>query len=169
MKALEDLIRDIPDFPRKGIIYKDITPLLKDPAAIGKVIDFFLKNLKGESIDKVIGIEARRFFFEPILAEKLGAGFVSVRKSGKLPFKTRKVVYDLGSDSLEIHEDALEQQDRVLIHDDVLATGGTALAACELVEKLGGKIIQFNFLIELDFLRGREKLRAYPVMALLKY
>lgn len=171
MFRIEDFIRDIPDFPKPGIIYKDITPLLQDPAATKKATEALFELLKDQKIDKVVGIESRGFFFATLLAQKLDAGFVPIRKPGKLPFKTHKERYSLeyGEDTLEIHEDAIHKEERVLIHDDVLATGGTAAAACNLVKKMGGEIIQCNFLMELGFLNGREKLKPYAVASLVSY
>ena len=171
MINLETYIRDIPDFPKKGVLYKDITPLLQEPEAMKAAVNLFLENLKGQKVDKVVGIESRGFFFATLLAEKLNAGFVPVRKPGKLPYKTVREAYALeyGTDALEIHEDAIKPGEKVLLHDDVLATGGTALAACNLIEKLGGKIVHTNFLVEISFLRGRDKLAQYPVDSLLRY
>lgn len=145
--------------------------MLQNPEAMRLVVKLFLDKLEGKPIDKVIGIESRGFFFATLLADKLDAGFVPIRKPGKLPYKTYKETYDLeyGTDALEIHQDAIQKDERVLIHDDVLATGGTAFAACNLVEKLGGEIVQCNFLVELSFLKGRERLKNFPVESLLKY
>ena len=161
--SLEKYIRIIYDFPKKGIIFKDITPLLINPLAREECLNILLSNLKEQKIDKVIGVESRGFFFGILLAEKLNAGFVPVRKPNKLPYDTISASYELeyGSDSLEIHTDAIQKGDKVLIHDDVLATGGTAKAVCELVEQLGGEIVQVNFLMELTFLNGREKIKEY--------
>ncbi len=171
MKKIESLIRNIPDFPKKGIQFKDITPLLKDPEAVREAVDEFIKDLDGKKIDKVVGIEARGFFFGMLLAEKLNAGFVPIRKPGKLPYKTYSETYELeyGIDSLEIHQDAIKNGEHVLLHDDVLATGGTAHAACNLIEKMGGQIVQCNFLMELSFLEGVKKLEKYNVHAIIKY
>ena len=164
-------IRDIKDFPKPGVVFKDITPLLKDPKAFQKAGEALVGLTANLKIDKVVGVDSRGFIFAPMLAEKIGAGFVTVRKSGKLPFETISESYDLeyGTGTLEIHADAIEKGDRVLIHDDVLATGGTAQAVCKLVEKLGGEVVQCNFLIELSFLKGGDKLNGYPVKALLRY
>lgn len=168
---LKTYIRDIADFPSKGIVFKDITPLLKDPIALNAAIGALHNLVKNQKIDKVVGMESRGFFFAPMLAAKLNAGFVPVRKAGKLPSKVLRETYSLeyGTDILEIHADGIERGERILIHDDVLATGGTALATCKLVEKMGGEIVQCNFLIELDFLKGAEKLTKYEVQALLHY
>ena len=168
---LKEYIREIPDFPKPGINFKDITPLLSDHKALINAIDG-LVDLCPENIhiDKVIGIESRGFILAPMLASKLNAGFVPVRKSGKLPFKVKSKSYDLeyGQDTLEIHEDAITKGENILIHDDVLATGGTARAVSELVQELGGNIIQCNFILELSFLQGRQKLNV-PTTSLLNY
>ena len=171
MFRIQDFIRDIHDFPKQGIIYKDITPLLQNPAATAKTTEALLALLKDQQIDKVVGIESRGFFFATLLAQKLGAGFVPIRKPGKLPFDKHAESYSLeyGEDTLEIHQDAIKQTERVLIHDDVLATGGTAAAACKLVEKMGGEIVQCNFLMDLTFLNGKEKLEDYEVASLVSY
>jgi adenine phosphoribosyltransferase len=171
MFKIENYIRDIEDFPKPGILYKDITPLLQDPQAMKNSIDALMDLLEQKEIDKVVGIESRGFFFATLLAERLNAGFVPIRKPGKLPFNTHKESYSLeyGEDVLEIHEDAIKEGERVLIHDDVLATGGTAAAACNLVEKLGGQIVQCNFLMDLKFLNGRDRLKNYMVASLVTY
>ncbi|MGB6269599.1 MAG: adenine phosphoribosyltransferase [Olleya sp.] len=164
-------IRDVPDFPKPGILFKDITPLLQNYVALNSAANALIENLKKGSIDKVVGMESRGFIFGPMLADRLEAGFVPVRKPGKLPSKTLSETYDLeyATDTLEIHVDGISKGDRVLIHDDVLATGGTALAATKLVEKLGGNIVQCNFLIELSFLNGREKIKPFEVKSLITY
>jgi adenine phosphoribosyltransferase len=169
--ALEKYIRDIQGFPEEGILFKDITPLLMDPQARKECLQILVDAVKGAKIDKVIGVESRGFFFGTLLAQELNAGFVPVRKPNKLPFDTISATYELeyGSDTLFMHTDAIQKGDKVLIHDDVLATGGTARAVCELVEKLGGEIVQINFLMELSFLNGREKINAHPVFAALTY
>lgn len=168
---IESYIRDIPNFPKEGIIFKDITPLLNSVEARKEVINRFIENLPDTKIDKVIGVESRGFFFGILLAQELGVGFVPVRKKGKLPFDTLSASYELeyGTDILEIHTDAIQKGENVLIHDDVLATGGTIKAVSELVEKLGGNIVQLNFLMELEFLNGREKIKDRNVFSLLKY
>lgn len=168
---LYNYIRSIPDFPKEGISFKDITPLLLDPEATAYCVSELLRLVGDQKIDKVIGIEARGFLFGTLLAQKLGAGFVPVRKPGKLPHKTATRSYDLeyGTDSLEIHQDAIKKGDRVLIHDDVLATGGTAKAVCELIESLGGEIVQCNFLMQLSFLNGKDKITGYKITSLLQY
>ena len=168
---LENYIRDIQGFPKEGILFKDITPLLIDPIARKKCLNILLDSLQGQQIDKVVGAESRGFFFGILLAQELNAGFIPVRKPNKLPFDTISASYDLeyGSTSLEIHTDAIQKGDRILIHDDVLATGGTARAVCDLVEKLGGEIIQCNFLMELTFLHGREKIKGHPIFTAITY
>ncbi|MBX2828388.1 MAG: adenine phosphoribosyltransferase [Flavobacteriaceae bacterium] len=168
---LEDYIRMIPDFPKPGIVFKDITPLLGDAKASEACLEQLVALTQGKAIDKVVGVESRGFFFGMLLAQKLGAGFVPVRKPGKLPAATLKEPYELeyGWDVLEIHEDAIDKGERILIHDDVLATGGTAKAVCKLVEKLGGEIVQCNFIMQLDFLHGSERLKKYEVASVLQY
>lgn len=168
---IENYIRDIQGFPKEGILFKDITPLLIDPEARTNCLRILVNSLENQKIDKVVGAESRGFFFGMLLAQELNAGFVPVRKPKKLPFDTISASYELeyGTDSLEMHTDAIKKGDRVLIHDDVLATGGTAKAVCELVEKLGGEIVQCNFLMELTFLNGREKIAAHPIFAALTY
>ncbi|MFK2819660.1 adenine phosphoribosyltransferase [Flavobacteriaceae sp. LMIT009] len=171
MNKIERFIRDIPDFPKEGILFKDIAPLLQDPEGVNLCLKELLGLLKGQKIDKVIGIESRGFFFATLLAQELNAGFVPVRKPGKLPFTTLSQPYALeyGEDAVEIHVDAIKKGERVLIHDDVLATGGTAEAVCKLVEQLGGEIVQCNFIMELGSLNGREKLTGYDVQTVLNY
>ncbi len=164
-------IRDIPNFPEVGINFKDITPLLQDADALKNASEALFEFANSIKVDKVVGMESRGFFFAPILATRLNAGFVPVRKQGKLPYKKISESYDLeyGTDILEIHADSILKGEKVLIHDDVLATGGTAQAVCKLVEKLGGEVVQCNFLMELEFLKGREKLVDYPVVSLFQY
>lgn len=164
-------IRDVQDFPKPGITFKDITPLLANPEAAAYCLEKLREGLHGKTIDKVVGIESRGFFFGTLLAHQLQAGFVPVRKPGKLPYTTHSASYELeyGSDSLEIHTDAIIRGEHVVIHDDVLATGGTAAAVCRLVEKLGGTIVQCNFIMELSFLHGREKIGPYEIYAPLVY
>ena len=168
---LEETIRAIADFPQKGILFRDITTLLNDKKAHRKAIDEFAKLLKGKKIDYIVAAESRGFIFGGTLAYKLNCGFVPVRKPGKLPYKTYRATYSLeyGDDSLEIHQDAFPAGSKVLILDDLLATGGTVLALIELVRKLKGKIVAISFLIELTDLKGREKLKNYPVHSLIKY
>jgi len=171
MDSLQEYIRVINDFPKQGIVFKDISPLLADAQAMKECTNELYRLLNGERIDKVVGIESRGFFFATLLAQKLNAGFVPVRKPGKLPYETLSEEYALeyGTDILEIHSDAIKKGERVLIHDDVLATGGTAKAVCNLVERLGGEIVQCNFLIELEFLNGKSKITKYPYASLIKY
>ncbi len=171
MLNLEDYIRVIPDFPKPGISFKDITPLLSSTEASRACLEQLIALLEGQAIDKVVGVESRGFFFGMLLAQELGAGFVPVRKPGKLPYETLKEPYQLeyGWDALEIHEDAIAKGEKVIIHDDVLATGGTARAVCKLVEQLGGEIVQCNFIMELKALGGRAKLLKHPVKAVLSY
>ncbi|MDM1397034.1 adenine phosphoribosyltransferase [Myroides odoratimimus] len=168
---IADYIRDIQDFPKEGIGFKDITPLLNDHAAMVEATNQLLALVGNKKIDRVVGMESRGYFFATLLAEKLGAGFVPVRKPGKLPFDTISEAYGLeyGTDILEIHTDSIKPGEKVLIHDDVLATGGTAEAVCKLVERLGGEIVQVNFLMELSFLHGRDKLANYDVKSLISY
>jgi adenine phosphoribosyltransferase len=168
---LKKLIREVPDFPKPGILFYDITTLLKDGPGFHQVIDALKEHYKAGDVDQVIGIEARGFIFAPALAYALGAGFVPVRKPKKLPSERVSVSYQLeyGADSLEIHKDAIENGHRVLIVDDLLATGGTAAAVTKLVEQLGGKIAGVGFVVELTFLHGRSKLGGYDVFSLLQY
>ncbi|AJA68264.1 adenine phosphoribosyltransferase [Myroides odoratimimus] len=168
---IADYIRDIQDFPKEGIGFKDITPLLNDHAAMVEATNQLLALVGDKKIDRVVGMESRGYFFATLLAEKLGAGFIPVRKPGKLPFDTISEAYGLeyGTDILEIHTDSIKPGEKVLIHDDVLATGGTAEAVCKLVERLGGEIVQVNFLMELSFLHGRDKLSNYDVKSLISY
>lgn len=168
---LKQYIRDIQDFPKPGIAFKDITPLLINPIARKETLQLLLSQVHDKKIDKVIGVESRGFFFGILLAEALNVGFIPVRKPNKLPYETISASYDLeyGTDTLEIHTDAIQKGDKVLIHDDVLATGGTAKAVCELVTRLGGEIVQVNFLMELSFLNGREKLPNTEVFAAISY
>lgn len=168
---LENYIRDIKDFPKPGIVFKDITPLLSNPQVSKACLEQLLDLVGNQKIDTVVGVEARGFFFGNSLAQSLNAGFVPVRKPGKLPADTISQTYDLeyGTDTLQIHKDAIKPGDRVLIHDDILATGGTAKAVCNLVERLGGVIVQCNFLIALDFLQGAQKINKYPITSVLNY
>ena len=165
------LIRDVPDFPRPGIVFKDITPLLADPVAFSTVIDLIVVHFGRGNVDKVCGIEARGFIVAAPVAYHFGAGFVPLRKAGKLPWETVSVSYTLeyGEESLEIHRDLIEPGERVLIVDDVLATGGTAAAAAELVTKLGGRVRGIACLIELSFLEGRARLGTYDFHSLIRY
>lgn len=171
MNRLREKIRDIPDFPQPGIIFKDITPLVKNPAALKLAVHQLLQPFLGRNITVVAGMEARGFIFGSLVAWELGLPFVPLRKPGKLPYDVQSVSYDLeyGSATLEAHIDSFDANDRVLLIDDLLATGGTAKASCELVEKLGAKIEACAFVVELDFLEGREKLNGYEVHSLLHY
>ncbi len=168
---LKKLIREVPDFPKPGILFYDITTLLKDPKGLYHLIDRLASHYENKRPDVVVGIEARGFVFGPALAFRLGTGFVPVRKPKKLPAATESVTYELeyGADSLEIHKDAVQPGQRVLISDDLLATGGTAAATVKLVEKLGGIVAGLAFVIELEFLHGRDRLKGYEVFSLLKY
>lgn len=171
MDQLKQLIREIPDWPKPGILFYDITTLMKDAKGLASAIEGLQAGISPDDIDVVLGIEARGFFFAPVVAHSLGKGFIPVRKPKKLPAACESVEYALeyGFDTLEMHKDAIKPGERVLIVDDVLATGGTAAAVAQLVEKLGGKVAAFAFVIELDFLHGRDKLGSYPVQSLVHY
>ena len=174
MTTAQDLkaaIRDVPDFPKKGIIFKDITPILKDPELLRGTIDLLVKRYEDQGIDYVVGVEARGFILASALAMRLGAGFIPVRKPGKLPCDTHKATYDLeyGTDSIEIHQDAVRAGDRVLIADDLLATGGTLEAAVKLIESIGGKVDTCIVAIELAFLEGRKRAPGKEIVSLLRY
>ena len=171
MDRFKKLIRNVPDFPKKGILFYDITTLLKDAQALKDVLNELGGQYRSQKIDLVVGVESRGFIFAPALAYQLGAGFVPVRKPGKLPAETIKVTYDLeyGTDSLEIHKDAIQKGQRVLIVDDLLATGGTAAAVTRLIRQLGGEVAGLAFLVELDFLNGRKKLEGCNIFSLLRY
>ena len=171
MDDLKKMIREVPDFPKKGILFYDITTLLKDKTGFKKVIDALTEQIRPLKPDTVLGIEARGFIFAPALAYNLGAGFVPVRKPKKLPAETERISYELeyGMDTLEMHKDAVRPGMRVVIADDLLATGGTALASVRLVEKLGGQVAGVSFVIELEALKGRDRLVGYDVVSLLKY
>ncbi|HET7100826.1 MAG TPA: adenine phosphoribosyltransferase [Terriglobia bacterium] len=171
MENLKSLIREVPDFPKPGILFYDITTLLKDPVGLHGAVDSLAEHYLGQVIDRVVGIEARGFIFAPMVAYRLNSGFVPVRKPKKLPAETARVEYSLeyGKDSLEIHRDAITPGQRVLIIDDLLATGGTAAAVAELVESLGGVVAGMGFLIELEFLNGKEKISKYNLHSVLKY
>ena len=168
---LKQLIREVPDFPKPGILFYDITTLLKDKVGFATLIDQFSEHYIDQKVDLVLGMEARGFIFAPALAYRLNAGFVPVRKPGKLPAETVKYDYSLeyGTNSLEIHKDAIQPGQRVLIVDDLLATGGTAEATAKLASSLGAKIAGLGFVVELDFLNGRDKLKGYDVMSILRY
>ncbi|MBA3916207.1 MAG: adenine phosphoribosyltransferase [Acidobacteriales bacterium] len=169
--GLKQLIREIPDFPKPGILFYDITTLLKDKAGFAKLIDALAEHYLDQHIDLVLGMEARGFIFGPALAYRLNAGFIPVRKPGKLPAAASRIEYELeyGSNVLEIHKDAIEKSQRVIICDDLLATGGTAQATVQLAEKAGAEVVGLAFVVELDFLNGREKLKGHDVFSLLHY
>jgi adenine phosphoribosyltransferase len=171
VERLRSLVRDVPDFPQKGIVFKDITPLLGDEVAFSTAIDMIVVHFGRGNVDKVVGIEARGFILSSPVAYHFGAGFVPVRKAGKLPWESEAEEYELeyGTETLEIHRDAFSAGERVLIVDDVLATGGTARATARLVERLGGKVVGIACLIELAFLKGREAIKDYDFFALLTY
>ena len=170
-EELKKLIREVPDFPKKGILFYDITTLLKDKAGYATLIDLLAERYIGKDVDLILGMEARGFIFGPALAYRLNAGFVPVRKPGKLPAATTRVEYDLeyGSNVLEVHQDAIHKGQRVLIVDDLLATGGTAEATAKLASTLGAEITGLAFVVELDFLKGRDKLKGYDVFSVLHY
>lgn len=171
MADLKKYIRSIPDFPKKGIMFRDITTLLKDPIAFQRSVEALRDMYRSTRIDKIVAIESRGFILGAALAYTLGTGFVPVRKQGKLPSLTLSESYDLeyGSETIEIHRDAVEPGERVLIHDDLLATGGTALATCRLLDSMDAVIVGVNFLIELTFLEGRKKFKKYPVTSLIAF
>ncbi|HYR83940.1 MAG TPA: adenine phosphoribosyltransferase [Terriglobia bacterium] len=171
MDELKKLIREVPDFPKKGILFYDITTLLKDKAGFKKVVEYLTDKIRPFKPDAVLGIEARGFIFAPALAYNLGAGFVPVRKPKKLPAETERISYELeyGIDTLEIHKDAVRPGMSVVVADDLLATGGTSLATVRLVEKLGGRVAAVSFVIELQALKGRDRLNGYEVVSLLQY
>jgi len=168
---LKERIRDIPDFPKEGIIFKDITPLLNDPVAFKKAIDILAKRYKKEEVSQIVAIESRGFIFGAALAYKMKVGFVPIRKKGKLPHKTKSVSYELeyGTDTLEIHEDAVKPNSRVLIVDDLLATGGTVDAVVRLLRDLQATIVGVAFVIELRFLKGRKKIQNFPLYSIIKF
>ena len=170
-EELKSYIREVADFPKPGINFYDITTLLKDPVGLRQTMDAFVEHFSDQKVDQVIGIESRGFMFAPILAMEMGAGFVPVRKPGKLPAEVVAQTYDLeyGTDTVEMHADAVDQGTRVLIVDDVIATGGTAAATAQLVEKQGGQLVGFAFVVELTFLNGREKLKPHRVDSLIRY
>ena len=168
---LKDYIRDIPDWPKKGILFRDITPLLADPKAFRTAVEMMAADYIGKGIQYVAAAEARGFIFGSAVADKLNVGFVPIRKTGKLPFKTESITYDLeyGSNTVEVHKDAVPAGAKVLMVDDLLATGGTIEAACKLIEKIGGQVAGVVFLIELTGLKGIDKLKKYEVKSLIKY
>ena len=170
-EQLKKHIRSIKDFPKKGIMFRDITTLLKEPEAFNKALDELLSFTDGVKIDKIVGIESRGFIFGSLLAQKLDVGFILARKPGKLPAETESATYQLeyGEDKIEMHKDAINPGDKVLLHDDLLATGGTAEAVTKLIEKLGGEVVQISFLVELSFLNGKDKLAGYDIKSLIVY
>lgn len=170
-EELKKHIRSIKDFPKKGIMFRDITTLLLEPKAFTKALDELLLFIDHVKIDKVVGIESRGFIFGSLLAQKLDVGFILARKPGKLPAETESATYQLeyGEDKIEMHKDAINPGDKVLLHDDLLATGGTAEAVTKLIEKLGGEVVQISFLVELSFLNGRDKLDGYDIKSLIIY
>jgi adenine phosphoribosyltransferase len=170
LTKLRDLITDVPDFPKPGIVFKDITPLLADPAGLSLAVEYLTQPFRSSKVDLVVGAESRGFVFGTAVARNLSAGFVPIRKPGKLPRETRSEEYALeyGSDQVEIHADAVRPGHRVLLVDDLLATGGTAAACCRLVESLGGEVVACAFLVELAFLQGRQLLTKYPIHSVLK-
>jgi adenine phosphoribosyltransferase len=171
VEELKNIIRDVPDFPKKGIVFKDITTLLADAKGFHRMIDLIAHRFIGQKIDQVVGVEARGFILGAALAYRLGTGVTLVRKPGKLPYRTRRKTYQLeyGSDTLEIHEDAFKPGDRVLVADDVLATGGTMAAVVDLLQESGAEVVECVFLAELEFLHGRRKLPEGKVFSLLKF
>ncbi|MCB9770945.1 MAG: adenine phosphoribosyltransferase [Candidatus Omnitrophica bacterium] len=168
---IQGIIRDIPDFPKPGIIFKDISTVLQNPIAFKSAVNLMAAKFKGKGVTKIVAVESRGFIFGSVLAYKLGAGFVIVRKKGKLPYKTRSISYELeyGTDTLEIHDDALTSKDCVLIVDDLLATGGTVEAVTKLIKAFKARIVGSAFLVELSFLKGRQRLRNLPILAIIKY
>jgi adenine phosphoribosyltransferase len=171
MLHLQALVRDVPDFPKKGIVFKDITPLLRDPAGLALTVEIMANPFRGMNIDLVVGAESRGFIFGTAVAQALSCGFVPVRKPGKLPADKVALTYDLeyGQDTLEIHRDAIRKGQRCVMVDDLLATGGTMGACCQLVEGLGGLIVGISFMIELTFLNGRQRFSKYNINSVLKY
>jgi len=171
VEQLRSAVRDVPDFPKKGIVFKDITPVLSDSGLFRASIDLFLERCRGKEIDKIVGIDARGFLFGSAVAYELGVGFVPIRKRGKLPYRTQVAKYSLeyGEAEVEMHTDAVTPGERVVLVDDLLATGGTSAAAAVLIRKAGGKLLEAQFLIELEFLEGRKRLEPTPVTAFLKY
>ncbi|MBE9504865.1 MAG: adenine phosphoribosyltransferase [Proteobacteria bacterium] len=171
MEKLKEIIRDVPDFPKEGIVFKDITTLLQDAKSYQRMIDLIAHRYIDEKIDLVLGVEARGFIMGAALAYKLGKGIILVRKPGKLPYKTHSTTYELeyGTDELHIHQDAIKKGQRILIADDLLATGGTVKAVIDLIEKMGAEIVECAFLAELKFLNGQEKLKPHKVFSLLQF
>jgi adenine phosphoribosyltransferase len=171
IEKLRASVRDVPDFPKPGIVFKDITPILSDGALFKASIDVFLNRCRGKKIDKIVGIDARGFLFGSAVAYELGVGFVPIRKRGKLPYKTETAKYSLeyGEAEMEMHIDAISPGEQIVLVDDLLATGGTSAAAAMLIAKTGGELLEAQFLIELEFLNGRQKLVPTPVISFLKY
>src|SRR5262245_24816871 len=171
IESLRACVRDVPDFPKKGIVFKDITPILGDPALFRASIDLFLERCRGRKIDKIVGIDARGFLFGSAVAYELNVGFVPIRKRGKLPFQTQSASYSLeyGQAEMEMHIDAINPGEQIVLVDDLLATGGTSAAAAVLIRKAGGHLLEAQFLIELEFLDGRKQLEPTPVTSFLKY
>jgi len=171
LETLRGRVRDVPDFPKKGIIFKDITPILQDGVLFRASIDLFLEQCRGKQIDKVVGIDARGFLFGSAVAYELGIGFVPLRKKGRLPYKTESASYTLeyGEAEMELHVDAIAAREKIVLIDDLLATGGTSASAVTLIKKVGGELIEAIFLIELEFLQGRKKLAPTPVRSFLAY
>jgi len=171
IETLRSTIRDVPDFPKPGIVFKDITTILKDGGLFRSSVDLFLDECRGKKIDKIVGIDARGFLFGSAVAYELGIGFVPLRKKGRLPYKTETAAYTLeyGEAEMELHIDAIERDEKVVLIDDLLATGGTSASAVTLIKKVGGDLVSAIFLIELEFLHGRKKLAPTPVISFLKY
>ena len=171
MEEIKKFIRDVPDFPKPGILFKDITPLLQEASAFQEVIEQLVRRYQNKPIDRIAGVESRGFLFGAALAHVLKKSLVLVRKTGKLPWKKVSMTYDLeyGTDTIQMHEDAVHPGERILLVDDLLATGGTAKAACQLIEKMGGIVAECAFVVELEFLKGREKLKGIEVFSLVKY
>ncbi len=171
IERLRTGVRDVPDFPKKGIVFKDITPILKDGELFRASVDVFLGQCRGKKIDKIVGIDARGFLFGSAVAYALGIGFVPLRKKGRLPYKTESAKYALeyGEAEMELHIDAIVRGEQIVLIDDLLATGGTSASAATLIKKVGGELLEAIFLIELEFLHGREKLAPTPITSFLKY
>jgi adenine phosphoribosyltransferase len=171
VEELRAAVRDVPDFPKRGVVFKDITPVLSDPVLFRASIDLFLERCRGLKIDKIVGIDARGFLFGSAVAYELGVGFVPIRKRGKLPYRTEMAKYSLeyGDAEMEMHVDAMSPGERIVLVDDLLATGGTSAAAAVLIRKAGGHLLEAQFLIELEFLHGRKRLELTPVTSFLKY
>jgi len=171
VERLRAAVRDVPDFPKKGIIFKDITPVLSDPGLFRASIDLFLERCRGREVDKIVGIDARGFVFASAVAYELGVGFVPIRKRGKLPYRTDTVKYSLeyGEAEVEMHTDAVREGERIVLVDDLLATGGTSAAAAVLIRNAGADLLEAQFLLELEFLEGRKRLKPTPVTSFLKY